>query len=394
MPKKILIFSLVYYPRHIGGAEVAVKEITDRIKKEECEFHLLTLRLDRSLPKEERVGNVMVYRLGWAGDLSTSPDSLPKPLHFNKYLFPFLAFFKAMSLHREHRFNALWSIMANYAGFGALFFKLFNMDVRFILTLQEGDPIDYIKRRVRFVYPLFKMIFTHADCIQAISTYLAQFARDMGARVEPIVIPNGVDIEHFTQTFDDARLRDVALSIGKERDDIVVITTSRLVVKNAVHDIIAALPHLPERVKLLILGTGYEEGNLRALAQRLGVENRVIFLGYVPHRDMPAYLKVSDVFVRPSLSEGLGNSFIEAMAAGVPVVATRVGGIPDFLTDKVTGLFCSVSDPVDVARKIEVFLRDRMLRDEIVDTALHMVIDRYDWSIVAKSMRERVFDTV
>ena len=62
--QRILIFSLAYFPKHVGGAEVAIKEITDRITPEDIEFHLITLRFDSTLPKESREGNVHVYRIG------------------------------------------------------------------------------------------------------------------------------------------------------------------------------------------------------------------------------------------------------------------------------------------------------------------------------------------
>jgi len=64
MPKKILIFSLAYYPKHVGGAEVALKEITDRIDPAHIEFHMVTNRFDSTLPKTEKVGNVLVHRIG------------------------------------------------------------------------------------------------------------------------------------------------------------------------------------------------------------------------------------------------------------------------------------------------------------------------------------------
>jgi glycosyltransferase involved in cell wall biosynthesis len=214
----------------------------------------------------------------------------------------------------------------------------------------------------------------------------------MKARVEPVVIANGVDVEHFSRVIPEDELAPLRASLNKRPDDIFIITTGRLVVKNAVSDIVASLTYLPERVRLIILGIGYEEKNLRAQVEKLGLGERVSFLDYVSHRDMPKYLKISDVFVRPSLSEGFGNSFIEAMAAGIPVVATAVGGIPDFLHNKETGLFCDVSSPEDIARKVEIYLRDTALRNEIIDNALHMVIDQYDWSKIAKDMKEKVFD--
>ena len=368
-PKRILIFSLVYYPRHIGGAEVAIKEITDRLSPNEYEFDMVTLHLDRDLPAFEKIGNVNIHRVGKG-----------------KYFFTMRAAKKAAQLHKEKKYDAVWSMMANYAGFAALFFKMKHPKVPFVLSLQEGDPIDYIKRRVRFVYPLFKKIFIRADIIQTISNYLADFARDMQGK-NVVVVPNGVDFAAFSSG--------VALAdIGKNGGDVFLITASRLVVKNAVSDIVKALKFLPQNVKLLICGTGNEEKNLRALVEKLSLGDRVIFKGFVFQKDLPAYLKTCDIFVRPSLSEGFGNSFIEAMAARVPVIATPVGGIVDFLHDKRTGLFCAVSEPKDLAKKVEIYMRDINLRDEIIDNAFQMVKEKYDWNLVAKDMKEKVFSKI
>jgi hypothetical protein len=90
---------------------------------------------------------VNVYRIGFAGAQKDSADSLPWYLHVNKYLYPFGALLKASQLHSKRKYNAVWGMMANYSGFGASFFKKWHKSVHFILTLQEGDPIDYIKKR-------------------------------------------------------------------------------------------------------------------------------------------------------------------------------------------------------------------------------------------------------
>ncbi len=391
--KRILIFSLVYYPRFIGGAEVALKEITDRIPSSEIEFDMVTLRLDKQLPKYEKIGNIHVHRVGFAGDCVDSADSLKFPLKLNKYLLPFIGVRKALQLHRQRPYDAVWAMMANYAGFAGLFFKWCRSEVLFILSLQEGDPIPYIKKRVGLLYPIFRQIFVRADHVQAISRYLADFAKEMGHRGKVSVVPNGVSVEHFSHRLPDIELTALKDALGKKYVDEFLVTTSRLVVKNAVGDIIRALALLPEHVKLLILGIGYQENDLRKLARDLGVADRVQFLGHVPHADMPKYLHVSDVFIRPALSEGFGNSFIEAMAAGIPVIATPVGGIVDFLTSpeqskkKATGLFCQVEDPKSIAEQVKR-LDDRTLRDMLVHNAKDMVAERYDWSLVANSMKD------
>src|SRR5260221_6093996 len=110
-PRRILIFSLVYYPRFVAGAEVAIKEITDRILPAEIEFDMVTLRLDPSLPKFERIGNVNVHRVGWTSKRKNSPDSLSRFLHLNKYLFLLTGYWKATGLARARKYHAIWSLM-------------------------------------------------------------------------------------------------------------------------------------------------------------------------------------------------------------------------------------------------------------------------------------------
>ncbi len=391
MSKKILIFSLVYYPRFIGGAEVAIKEITDRISASDIEFDMITLRLDSRLPRFERVGNINVHRIGWSMKQKDSSDSLPWYLHLNKYLFVILGFLKAISLNKKNKYNATWSMMATYNSFAALFFKLANPKIPFILTLQEGDPIDYLKRRALPVYPLFKMIFTKADHIQAISNYLADWAKDMNAKCPITVVPNAVDFNLFSTHKSLEEEMDLKKTLGKINDDIFLITTSRLVVKNAVGNIIEALEYLPKNIKLLILGQGYQEKELREKTDKLGLNERVNFLGYIPHKEMPKYLHISDIFIRPALSEGFGNSFIEAMAANIPVIATPVGGIVDFLRDGETGLLCEVNNPKSIVQKVEKLIKDKESRDYIVRNSSEMVKNKYEWNIIANDMKNKVF---
>ena len=394
---KILIFSVAYHP-FVGGAEIAVKEITDRIK--DVEFHLITVNLDGKQKREEQIGNVHVYRVG-SGVFAAG--------FLGKLLLPVLGAWKGLALHKkphERGFDAVWSIMANYAGFAALFFKYLRPSVPFILTLQEGDPIAYIKRKVWFVYPLFVQIFRRADKIQTISNYLADFARDMGARAPIQVIPNGVDVSLFGREYPVVELEKLKNELVKKMgdiqasgvpsgaqnpDDVFLVTSSRLVLKNGIADVIRALPLLPNHVKFLIIGAGPLEHSLKKLSRDLKVEGRVIFIGFVNHADLPKYLQSSDIFIRPSLSEGMGNSFLEAMAAGMPVIATPVGGIPDFLTDGETGLFCEVRNPKSIAESVERLLSDSELRENLISNAQKLVREKYDWNLVARNMDKMVF---
>ena len=302
--KRIVIFSLAYYP-FVGGAEVAIKELTDRLP--DYKWELVTVNLNNSQAAEEVIGDVEVFRL---------PGGL-----LGKYLFPWRAVRWAVRRQRETPYDLVWAMMANQAGMtGALFKRQFKQ-VPFLLTLQEGDNLNSPAYRLRLWGPRWFRVFQLADHIQVISKYLATWARQMGATCPVTVIPNGVDLNKFQTNANDQNAR-----LEK-----IIITTSRLVKKNGVDILIQALTFLPDNVKLQIVGSGEEEAALKNLTNSLKLSSRVSFLGSIANSQVPGYLAQADVFCRPSRSEGLGNSFLEAMATGLPVVATPVGGIPDFL---------------------------------------------------------------
>lgn len=378
-PKKILIFSHAYFPHFVGGAEIALKEITDRLSSDEFEFHLITLGVNEL--SEEKIGNIVVHRIKPFGVFGSN-----KILHsISKYFYIFLAYWKAKKMHKKYSFDMTWSLMATYGGFSAMFFKKKFPHIPFLLTLQEGDPIEYIMKRLGIFKPLYKNIFVRADKVQVISNYLGKFAKEMGFKGTPILVPNAVDMEVFGREYP-------ADEIGALRNKFVdenqtlLITTSRLVAKNGIEYVIRALPNIPNAV-FLIIGKGELEDSLRSLARNLGVESRVVFYGYVPQNKLPFFLKASDIFIRPSLSEGLGNSFLEAMTARIPVIATPVGGIPDFLQDGVTGVFCEPKSPQSIVEAVDR-LSDKNLSDTIVSNAFSMVKEKYDWDVIAQEIRK------
>ena len=187
---------------------MAVKEITDRLP--DYEFVMITAKLRSDLLDVEKVGNIEVHRLGNGN-------------HWDKYRL--IAPGGRYSSKLGH-FDAIWGIMASYAGFAALRFKKQNMNMPFLLTLQEGDSRWQIYKHVWWCWPYFKQIFKKADKIQAISSYLADWARDLGAKNNIEVIPNGVDVDKF-KDIGDKRYEigdNVRKNLSIKKDDKIVIT--------------------------------------------------------------------------------------------------------------------------------------------------------------------------
>lgn len=381
-PVKVLIFSLAYEP-FLGGAEIAVKEITDRISPEEISFDMITLRFDSRLPKFEKVGNINVFRIGLTKNNPGSKDMISPFLKLQKYFFPFTAYLKAKKLHRKNDYDYIWSIMANFSGFAAMFFKMKYKKVKFLLTLQEGDPISEIKRKVSFLYFLFKKIFIKANKIQTISNYLKDFAKDMGYKGEVVVVPNGVDLSLFSR----GDKNKVSVS-GIDNKDFVLITASRLVPKNGIDLVLKAMMKLPNKFKFIILGDGPDKVALQKIVRQNNLDKRVFFIGNVPYKSIPDYFQHADIFIRPSRSEGMGNAFIEAFAAGLPVIATPVGGIVDFLKDGKTGLFVKPESVQEIAEKVVRMSLNVQLRRSLAEEGRKLAKSKYSWDTIAPQIKD------
>ncbi|MFZ3043615.1 MAG: glycosyltransferase [Minisyncoccia bacterium] len=401
MQKKIFIFSLAYYPNFVGGAEVAIKEITNRISPEEFEFHMVTLRFDSTLPKTEKIGNVVVHRIGFSRPSPTTRDLKKFPLFLNKYWYQFMAARKAGVLHRQYRFDGAWAMMAHSAGVPAALFKLLHPRVPYLLVLQEGDPPEYIEKLARPVWPLFSRAFTSADAVVAESTFLGQWARRMGFTGPLEVIPNGMDAKRFAAVPSPVLLESIRMKIGKKEGETWLIHTGRLVHKNSLDTVIHALALLPKSVHFFMLGDGPDANMLVRLADDLGVSSRVHFHPYVPLTDIPDYLKACNIFIRPSRSEGMGNSFIEAMAAELPVIATQEGGISDFLFDAkrnpdkpTTGWAVDKDSHDQIAEAVKDILAHPEQVARVKAIAKNMVFENYNWDLVAKNMRAVFTDIV
>ena len=397
--KKILIFSLAYYPKFIGGDAVAIKEITDRTPPKDIEFHMITLRFDSMLPKVERLGNVMVYRIGFGKkDVGTRQTYTPL-FYISKILFIPLAVLKAIRLNRQHHFDGLWAMMS-YMVFPIVLMRLFGFKTPFILTLQEGETYERVFKSW-YIVPLLSLLdygFRHATVVQTISNFLGEWARRRGFEGPLEVIPNGFNSSALTHGYLPHELDELKKKLGIKQDEIVLVTVSRLVKKNAVDDVIRALPFLSRRVRLLIVGGGPDEEELKKLAHDRKVSSQTIFVGRVDTSETTKYRKISSIFIRPSRSEGMGNSFVSSMALGLPVIATQEGGIADFLFDAkrdpgqpTTGWAVDTDSPEQIAEAVDDILDHPEKTKKVIETARNLVLTKYNWDTIAKDMQDKVF---
>ncbi len=374
---KILIFSTDYLP-HIGGAEIAVHELTKRIPPERIAFDMLTPRYSRTLPKRERVGSINVRRVG-----------IGHPI--DKYVFPVTGFFVALVRSRKTTYDCVWGIMASFGSIAGALFHTIRNKKEFVVTLQEGDDERYLKRYVfgnellyrLIVQPMHYFPIRRATHITAISKYLIHRAKQSGTKAPITLLPNGVDISVFT-----ARASEVGRNALRQKLHIptsayVLVSTSRLVYKNGLDTLIRTLPLLNKKVHVLIVGSGPLGGSLNALAKELAVIDRVHFVPSVTQDELPQYLHASDIFVRLSRSEGFGNSFVEALACGLPVIGTPVGGIVDFLQDRKTGILIEPDNPSALVHAVSELANIPEQARMIAQNGQKMVMEKYVWDTLS-----------
>ena len=241
---------------------------------------------------------------------------------------------------------------------------------------------DRFRRRAayRLVATLTRMVAVSED----VRLFLAERVGISHRRVT--VIPNGVPLNHAPSDEKTSALRE---SLDLHRHSQVVGTIGSLYPVKGHRYLIDASPQVIARfpyVVFLIVGRGGLRDELEAHARQLGVASHFRFLG---HRDdVSDLLALCDIFVLPSLSEGMPLALLEAMAAGVPPIATRVGGVSEVAEDGKTGLLVPPQDSDALAERITTLLEDRALAKQIGQSAREMVASRFSIARMVQAYQE------
>ena len=179
----------------------------------------------------------------------------------------------------------------------------------------------------------------------------------------------GIDLKRFSRPFDrDAKRRELDLS----PDEFALLSVGRLIKMKNQEAVVRALPLLPKSVSLVCCGTGGMQDYLQGLAERLGVSERVRFLGL--RKDIPEIVAACDCLVFPSYREGLPVAVMEAMAGGLPVIASAIRGVtPDLIINREDGLLLSSITPKAIAAAVQEMLEDEDLRSRLSSCAMNRV---------------------
>ncbi|WP_055567277.1 glycosyltransferase family 4 protein [Streptomyces atriruber] len=291
---------------------------------------------------------------------------------------------RAVALARRYGCDSVWFGAA--APLGLLAGRLRReASVRTVVATTHGHEVWWA--RTPGARALLRRIGAGADRV----TYLGESTRgpvrramDPGVRFERLV--PGVDARAFRPGLDGWPVRE-RYGLGDGRP--VVLCAARLVPRKGQDTLIEALPMVRRAVAdatLLLVGTGPHEARLRELAAAEGVADDVVFAGGHPHHAMPRFYAAADAFAMPCRTrrrglevEGLGIVFLEAAAAGLPVVAGDSGGAPDAVLDGESGYVVDGRSPAAVADRLVRLLRDRELARGMGEKGRAWVRGEWDW---------------
>lgn len=241
------------------------------------------------------------------------------------------------------------------------------------------DPWELPKKC--FLYAQPRIIATGIDRYLAVSQAVAlQLCHSFHIPAKKIeLVPNGIPLATFNRSTN-IRLR-AALTQDPKRP--IVLTVARLDKQKGHRYLIEAATHVPEAI-FVLAGEGPDRVMLEAQASALGVDDRIVFLGY--REDIPDLLACCDLFVLPSLYEGLPLSILEAMAAGKPVIASAIGGNNEVITHGETGLLVPPADSISLARAMQRLLSDSVLAQRLATAGKVHVYQKFS----AETMVRRV----
>lgn len=345
---RILMLINGLYPDKIGGVEKLGADLARHLA-EKHELVVYTSHQD-DMPAQERRENFVIKRVKSAWDFKFSIPLGVRTIHMLRHL-----------SREEKKPDIILSMSLGYSFVSYLSKKLFR--IPFLIYVLGSDW--YVARDGKINGRTFRLGIEKCDTLINQSTIIKNEVLEYFPRAKVEVIPNGIDLPN------------------KQADGDKIIYLGRLHPVKGLQHLIGAVKDIENCPQVLIAGSGPEDGKLRDLADGLNVR----FLGRIPDEEIERFFLQGRIFVLPSLSEGLPQVLLEAMSYGLPVIATKVGGVPEVIEHGKTGLLVDPGNPRALREAIELLNGDEALRREMRANCLRE-IQKYTWSHIIKRFED------
>lgn len=364
---KIAILITLFPPKWLAGAQIATLNIAKYLARKGHEVHILTSQ-DKGLPKKGIEKGFYVHRC-----------KFPRIRIFGILLF----YFETLITLRRIKPD-LVHVQAITNGLCAFAFqKIFKKP--YVVWCRGSDV--YLPWSFKKVTS--KLVLNDAATIIALTENMKQqIQRIVNKKV--IVISNAIDLEKTKQI----EKKELRKRLRMKDDEKIIIFVGRLHEVKGISYLIEAMNIVVkknQKTRLLLIGTGKSRSYLQSLVEQLNLEEYISFIGTVPNDKVLEYMAASNVLVLPSLSEGFPVVLLEAMASGLPIVATRVGGLQEIIKDGTNGFLVEPKKPKELAEKISMILGDNELRERISRNNKEEV-KKYSWKSIIDKLEKIYFE--
>ncbi len=367
MKKKILLLNYEFPPLGGGAGNATYYILKEFSKNPNIEVDLVTSSID--MKKIEKFSdNITIHYL----DVRKKRLNLHFQKHRNLIVYSIKAYFYANKLIKKKNFDICHAFFGIPCGFLAMIFKR-RYRIPYIVSLRGSDVPGYNKRFYFldqiFLKRLSKKIWREAKYVVANSEGLKELAKETNSEQKISVVYNGIDIYDFIEK---KQIR------KKEGEELILVSTGRLIERKGYNYLIEAISGIKD-VELWLIGSGDGEKSLSEKAEKLNAN--VKFFGKRHHNEIGDFLRKSDIFVLPSLNEGMSNSILEAMACGLPIITTDTGGSKELIQGN--GFIVKKKNSKDLKKYILKYLEDRDLIIKHGENS-RKVAEKMGWDNVAK----------
>jgi len=360
------------YPPIGGGAGNASANLASEMVKTGHEVTVLTARFD-SLPNEEVHDGVQIVRV------PALRRRLDRSGALEQGIFLLSASLFSIRTARRLRPDIVLAFFGVPSGAVALGLNIL-LGIPYVVSLRGGDvpgfrPYDFALYH-RLIGPLLHIVWRRAKAVVANSAGLREMGRSFDEKVPIDVIPNGVSMSQFK---------------SKDRiwDPPQLLIVGRIVYQKGIDLLFEALAGLKDlEWELSVAGDGPLRESLEEMARKFGIAGRVHFLGWQSKVDLVERYRQANLFVYPSRHEGMPNAVLEAMASGLPVIASEIAGNDELVLHGNTGLLIPSEDFSRLREAIRGLLLAPDRRRKMGDAAQKRVEEQYTWAITATQYLE------
>ena len=359
--KRILLISSLYYP-HVGGIETMITGLSQFYYKNNLCQIVLTKRWPLTLSEHDKYKEADIYRVVSA----RSKEEFEVIIDWLK---------KNDSEIRSDVIHVI-GMRRPLPLIGLLLSRLWKVPI--ICTIAGGEIPDKIDSCPAKVWEEGKEfipdVLRQSDYVNCVSNALVKDLQEL--------MPDLKNIETLYAGLDLSTIRNVQSQITKDQ---YILSLRRLDYSKGIDILIKAFNLIKDtfpKLHLIIAGEGPEEQNLKNIVREYSLQDKVTFTGVVEFKEGMSLLKGAEMTVVPSRSEGGGLVNIEAQASGCPVIASRVGGIPEYVKDGESGILFNTGNFQELADKISTLLTNKILREKIVEGG-YKHAQNFSWDMLA-----------